>query len=282
MRSSLLKKPQMRGPRERSALYGAQATENDADAAFSADCYDTAIMIAIILAGGLGTRLRSALPHLPKPMAPVNDRPFLEYVMDYWMDQGCEEFILSVGYGSDAILRHFGSRRGSCPVAYAIENEPLGTGGALLAAARQMDPAKHPRVLVLNGDTLLAADLNALQNAHAVADAHATLTLLPATEENRYGRLTLDDERRVRSFTPDGTDGEWINGGLYLFDSQWLASEARGRTDACSLERELFPQWIRSGVRVAGCATDAPFLDIGLPESYARSAEFVSNLVKGV
>jgi len=100
-------------------------------------------MEAIILAGGLGTRLRSAVPSLPKPMAPIKGKPFLGYLFDYWLHQGIKHFILSVGYKYEVIHERFGTKYKDADVSYAIENEPLGTGGGLLLALNSLDQKSH-------------------------------------------------------------------------------------------------------------------------------------------
>lgn len=113
------------------------------------------MITAIILAGGMGTRLRSAVPDLPKPMAPIHERPFLEHQMDYWIGQGVSRFIVSVGYMKEVIMDHFGASYRATPLTYAIEEEPLGTGGGLLLAAQGLSET----FLVLNGDTFFEVDL---------------------------------------------------------------------------------------------------------------------------
>ena len=121
---------------------------------------------AVILAGGLGTRLRSAVPDLPKPMAPIGGRPFLEYQLDYWIVQGISRFVLSVGYRHEAIMQHLGTRYKGIELEYAIEKRPLGTGGGLLLAAEKA--SRGGPFLLLNGDTYFAADWKVL-NAYALA-----------------------------------------------------------------------------------------------------------------
>ena len=116
-------------------------------------------MEAVVLAGGLGTRLRAAVSDVPKPMAPVGGRPFLERLLDYWIGQGVRRAVLAVGYMYDTIRRHFGDEYRGCAIAYSIENHPLGTGGALIQA---LPLVQDPTFLVLNGDTYFAVPLDAL------------------------------------------------------------------------------------------------------------------------
>ena len=120
------------------------------------------VRTAIILAGGLGTRLRKVAPKVPKPMAPINNRPFVEYQMDYWINQGITQFILSVGYLKDVIINHFGNSYKGISIEYVEESSPLGTGGGLLFAAKNL----HETFVVLNGDTFFEVNINSLYKFH--------------------------------------------------------------------------------------------------------------------
>jgi D-glycero-alpha-D-manno-heptose 1-phosphate guanylyltransferase len=120
---------------------------------------------AIILAGGLGTRLRSAVPDLPKPMAPIAGRPFLAYQLDYWIRQGVDRFVLSVGYRHESIMAYFGAAYRGIAVDYSVEQTPLGTGGGLLLALERLDGGQRP-FLLLNGDTYFEVDLATLSAFH--------------------------------------------------------------------------------------------------------------------
>src|SRR5438067_6674889 len=115
---------------------------------------------AIVLAGGLGTRLRSAVADVPKPMAPIRGRPFLEYLFDHWIDQGIRRFTLSVGYRHEVIVDHFGKAYHGATIRYAVERSPLGTGGALLGTLATF--SVEAPVLLLNGDTYFAVDVKRL------------------------------------------------------------------------------------------------------------------------
>jgi len=117
---------------------------------------------AIILAGGLGTRLKEVAPNTPKPMVIINGRPFLEYQMEYWINQGITRFILSVGYLKDLIINHFGDSFNGASIEYVVEPKPLGTGGGMLLAAKNITEI----FIVLNGDTYIEVDLNSLYKFH--------------------------------------------------------------------------------------------------------------------
>ena len=131
-------------------------------------------LTAIILAGGLGTRLKDVLPDLPKPMAPILGRPFLEYLMDYWIKQGVNHFILSVGYQKKVIMSHFSNEYHGASIEYSIENTPLGTGGALLKASQNISDL----FLLLNGDTFIEVDLKQMIAFHFNKKSDWTLSII--------------------------------------------------------------------------------------------------------
>ncbi len=210
-------------------------------------------MEAIVFAGGLGTRLRSAVPDRPKPMADVRGRPFLEHLMDHWIEQGIARFILSVGYRHEHIQAHFGAAYRGIPIAYAIEETPLGTGGALALAARAR--THEGLTLVLNGDTYFPVPL-----APLVSLGRETMVLRRLEHNDRYGSVELDSDGRITAF---GQGGGLINGGIYLF------STFPQSTAPASLEQDYFPQWIRERPIYGSIAT-TPFIDIGIPTDYHR------------
>lgn len=229
-------------------------------------------MEAIILAGGLGTRLRSAVPDLPKPMAPVSGRPFLEHQLDYWLAQGVTRFILSVGYRYDAISRHFGEAYRGIPVGYAIEREPLGTGGGLMLAAREL--AAPGPFLVLNGDTYFEVALGTLRDFHAARGADIALSLLRSPQQGRYTGLETGAAGEVLSLNT-GKKGGLANGGVYLVSHALLDGGAWPPGSRLSLEEDILPTALRAGKRMFGLEFPGRFLDIGIPEDYARAADLL-------
>lgn len=219
-------------------------------------------MEAVVLAGGLGTRLRAAVSDVPKPMAPVGGRPFLERLLDYWIGQGVRRAVLAVGYMYDSIRRHFGDEYRGCAIAYSIEDHPLGTGGALV----QSLPLVHgDTFLVLNGDTYFAVPLEALGAFHRRHGADVSMSLF-RSDNPRYTGISLDPDGRVSSFSGEGL----VNGGVVLF--QRSALEGLPATIA-SLEKDLLP-----GMKGAiyGCVFDVPFVDIGLPEDWRAAANIIT------
>lgn len=232
------------------------------------------VTTAIVLAGGLGTRLRAAVPDLPKPMAPVAGRPFLEHLMAYWHSQGIERFILSVGYRHEAIESHFGTRYRDATVEYAIETEPLGTGGAVLLAARGL--ATEQRFLLLNGDTYFAASLRDLHESAVRWDADWCFSVFRSDDTERYMGMALSTSGQVISLRADqATVGQRVNGGVYCVHPRSLR-RLEGRFGArFSLENDFLPAAHASGQRLFALECAGTFIDIGIPADYRRAADVI-------
>lgn len=230
---------------------------------------------AVILAGGLGTRLRSAVPDLPKPMAPVAGRPFLEHLLDYWIAQGINRFVLSVGYRHEIIVDHFGVAYKAAELLYAIEETPLGTGGALLLAAGKV--AAGESFLVLNGDTYFAAELKQLVTFAQQHDADWCFSLFQPAEEGRYMGMAVSPHGRVTALqSGSARPGHPANGGVYWLHARALQCCGLAAGQKCSLEDDLAPAALASGLRVFGCAFPGSFIDIGVPEDYRRAAKVIT------
>jgi D-glycero-alpha-D-manno-heptose 1-phosphate guanylyltransferase len=229
-------------------------------------------MEAIVLAGGLGTRLRGAIGELPKPLAPVGGRPFLEYLLDYWIGQGVTRFVLSVGYRHEMITAHFGAAYRGKDIQYAVEDRPLGTGGGLLLAASTVS-APGP-FLVLNGDTYFEAPLGRLREFHTARRAEATLALFRAPQDGRYLGLRVGALGEVLSLDA-GEKGGLANGGVYLIERGLLDGDSGRPSAALSFEEDILPLALRGGRRLYGLECAGRFLDIGVPEDYARAAELL-------
>ena len=236
-------------------------------------------MEAIILAGGLGTRLRSAVPSLPKPMAPIKGKPFLGYLFDYWLHQGIKHFILSVGYKYEVIHERFGTKYKDADVSYAIENEPLGTGGGLLLALKQLR-SKEP-FLLLNGDTFFAVNLNNLFKYHKNCRADMTLSLVEIKNNKRYSGVLLDKQGLVCSIDSptDSSKTSIANGGVYMIEHDLFRKHLKRSLNKCSLEEELLPQLLIQKKLIAGFASNDSFIDIGIPHDYNLAANVLSQHV---
>ena len=229
-------------------------------------------MEAIVLAGGLGTRLRGILQGVPKPMAPVAGRPFLEIQLNQLARAGCARVILSVGHLHEVIESHFGAKWRGMSLDYAIENEPLGTGGAIRAALME---GTEDNILVLNGDTFLAADYAEMMSFHAAEGARMTMAVAYQRDVARYGGVMIKEDR-VAGFEEKGRSGPgWINAGAYVVrrDLEWppnLPGKFSFETDF------LAPDIAR--LRPAAYKVDGLFIDIGVPEDLARAQTELAGL----
>lgn len=225
-----------------------------------------------ILAGGLGTRLRSVVADRPKVLARVNGRPFLSHLLDQVAEAGFEQVVLCTGFRADAVEAEFGHSYRTLRLGYSPEPEPLGTGGALRLALPQLTSSS---VLVLNGDSYCDADLAAFWQTHQQSGARGSLLLVWVADAGRYGQVEVTSQGEILSFREKqpGAPAGWINAGIYLLERALLANIPVGR--AVSLERECFPGWL--GLRLQGVTVQGKFLDIGTPQSYAQAEAFFSN-----
>lgn len=222
-------------------------------------------MEAIVLAGGLGTRLAGRLDGVPKPMAPVAGRPFLEILLNQLQLAGCTRALLSVGHLHHVIQQHFGAGHRGIKLDYVIEHEPLGTGGAIRAA---LNCATEENVLVLNGDTFLQADYAAIIRFHAAAGAPLTIAVTHQDNIARYGGVLMEGAR-IAGFEEKGRSGPgWINAGSYVLrrDLQWPEELA----EKFSFEKDFLVPQIRR-LAPAAYKVDGFFLDIGIPEDLDRA-----------
>jgi D-glycero-alpha-D-manno-heptose 1-phosphate guanylyltransferase len=225
---------------------------------------------AIILAGGFGTRLQSVLADIPKCMAPVNGKPFLTYILDYLITQKISKVILSVGFRKEHIINYFGDNYNSIAIVYAIENEPLGTGGAIKLAMNQVTGKS---VFVLNGDTHFIPDLELMHETHEKSSADITIAVKQMLETDRYGTVELDKNAAIIHFKekePNMGTG-LINGGIYLINRHVLDAFGEKRF---SLEQVVFKKSTYS-LKMQAFRTDAFFLDIGIPDDYTKAQNMI-------
>ena len=225
-------------------------------------------MEAAILAGGLGTRLRSVVSDVPKCMAPVGGRPFLYYLLEQLRGYEVTRVILSVGYKREVIKDWISAHASDYPFefVFAEEEQPLGTGGGIRMAASF---AYSSELIVLNGDTFFDADLNALRHALHSAAASVAVALKPMTDFDRYGTAELSGDGTVTAFHEKQPKRQGlVNGGIYALD---LSSDIfSGMPEKFSFETEVLDAQCRRG-KVAGLVQDGYFIDIGIPEDYSRA-----------
>ncbi|MGZ8551338.1 MAG: nucleotidyltransferase family protein, partial [Chitinophagaceae bacterium] len=223
---------------------------------------------AIILAGGLGTRLRSVVSGLPKCMAPVAGRPFLFYVINYLRSQGIDKFIFSLGYKHEIIEDYLDAQFSTLNFQCSIEEEPLGTGGAIQLACRL---ATEHNVLVANGDTLFKINGKELFSFHIDHEADCTLALKPMQQFDRYGVVELAEKATVKNFKEKQFyESGLINGGMYVLNvKNFLAKSFPAKF---SFEKDYLEQYYQQG-KIYGLIQDNYFIDIGIPEDYERVQE---------
>ena len=225
-------------------------------------------MEAIVLAGGLGTRLRSVVTDLPKPMAPIGDKPFLEYILKYLEKNGVKRVILSVGYKWETIKEYFGSSFNGIELIYSVEDEPLGTGGAIQKAISQVI---GEQVYIINGDTFFDVNLKSLTLKD---NSKLMLSLKHMERFDRYGCVESDENNLVTAFTEkDYREIGSINGGIYL--------ASRDIFDAFNLESifsfEEFMQDNLNELKISSTVFENYFIDIGIPEDYEKAQNEIKN-----
>ncbi|MCX7627395.1 MAG: nucleotidyltransferase family protein [Methylophilaceae bacterium] len=219
-------------------------------------------MEAIVLAGGFGSRLRQVVADVPKPMAPIAGRPFLEILLGSLAEKGFSRVVLSLGYMAEKISGHFGARFAGLDITYVVEDTPLGTGGATRLAATA---CAQDHVFVFNGDTYLDLEVDLLERQWQ-AKRHPIVVGRRVPDTTRYGRLVVDGDR-ITSFAEKGIAGPGlINAGCYVVATDALAQFPVNQP--FSIETDyLVPEVARATVEVF--VTEGVFIDIGIPEDYA-------------
>jgi len=222
-------------------------------------------MEAIVLAGGKGARLGELSRETPKPMLPVGDKPFLEYILDYLYQEGVTHIVLSVGYLARKIIGYFGDNYKGVPITYSIETEPMGTGGAIRVS---MEFAKEDEVIVLNGDTFFQINLNSVLDKHRHKGALLTMVLRYVDNCSRYGVALLEGDKVV-GFKEKSAGGEaLVNGGVYIVNRH--AALELMPVKSHSFEIDFLPSML-SKDKVYAVINDEYFIDIGIPDDYQRA-----------
>jgi D-glycero-alpha-D-manno-heptose 1-phosphate guanylyltransferase len=219
----------------------------------------------IVLAGGLGTRLRSVIADLPKPMAIINGKPFLHYVFLYLTKQRISKAILAVGYKSMAIESYFGDKYLDVKIEYSLETEPLGTGGGIRKAFSKVDDIAY----VLNGDTFFDVTLQSLYNFHKETAADISLALKPMSNFDRYGTVELAGDKIIQFNEKKYTESGLINGGVYILSKKVFGTVGQ---EKFSFEKEVLEQHV-TNKRICGKVFNDYFIDIGIPEDFSKAQE---------
>jgi D-glycero-alpha-D-manno-heptose 1-phosphate guanylyltransferase len=230
-------------------------------------------IVAVILAGGFGKRIRHLLPDIPKPMAPVNGRPFLEWVVRYLAAQKIRRVILSTGHLAETVARHFQTQPvKNVRVICVPETRPLGTAGGFLNAIGGV--SEQPDAwLVLNGDSLAPAPLDKILESLDDPKVEGAVLGVRVADASRFGTISQNARGELAGFSEKKPGAGVINAGVYLFRRS--AIERFPDKTPLSIETEVFPALVAEEVRLKVCVTDAPFLDIGTPESLPLAEEFI-------
>lgn len=228
---------------------------------------------AVVLAGGMGTRLRSVIQDIPKPMAPVGDKPFLNFILDDLLAQGVKRVVLSTGYKHEVVENYYKNRYKDLEIAYSVEDSPLGTGGAIKQALQHI---KTPHALVLNGDTMFKASLQTMADLHLDQKADMTLALKKMENCQRYGTVETANGK-VSGFREktESTLAGAINGGIYLLKTNLLNRQELPQK--FSFEKD-FMEVYHPKLKMVAYLSDAYFIDIGIPEDYARAQQELLSL----
>ena len=229
---------------------------------------------AVLLVGGLGTRLRSVVPSAPKVLASVGKKSFLHLLVSQLRSQGIRRLVMCTGYLAEQIEHEFGDGRAwDVAIEYSEEEQSLGTAGAVKLAARYLKD--DPEFLVMNGDSFLEIDFHNFMAFHRSHDAMATIAVLNVENTNRYGTVSVDANGRVLGFA-EKTGREvpgLVNGGVYVFKRAVLERIPEHQS---SLEKEIFPRLVDQGVYAQ--EQHGMFIDIGTPADYARAQGLCDSL----
>ncbi|ORA67983.1 GDP-mannose pyrophosphorylase [Mycolicibacterium elephantis] len=234
-------------------------------------------MDAVVLVGGLGTRLRPLTLSAPKPMLPTAGLPFLTHLLSRIAQAGIEHVVLGTSYKAAVFESEFGdgSKLG-LQIEYVVEDQPMGTGGGIANVAPRL---RHDTALVFNGDVLSGADLGALLNSHEENNADVTLHLVRVGDPRAFGCVPTDSDGRVTAFLEKTQDPptDQINAGCYVFNREVIERIPKGR--ALSVEREVFPGLLADGLRICGYVDSSYWRDMGTPEDFVRGS---ADLVRGI
>ncbi|MGK7958617.1 MAG: nucleotidyltransferase family protein [Crocosphaera sp.] len=228
---------------------------------------------SVILAGGYGTRVKHLLPNIPKPMASVVNKPFLEWIIRYLKHQGVTQQILSTGHLGEVIEEHFKTHQVKGVDIYCCrENEPLGTAGGFINAVQQVNLS--PKAwLVMNGDSLIVANFGQLVNYLDEKTVGCVILGVSVDDASRYGSLVFNKSNTLTNFAEKQVGQGFINGGVYLFRHETL--QAFPSEVPLSFEYDVFPTLLKQNIQIKVHPIEAPFLDIGTPETLPQAETFI-------
>jgi D-glycero-alpha-D-manno-heptose 1-phosphate guanylyltransferase len=230
----------------------------------------------VVLAGGIGSRLKEIVSDVPKPMAPVRGRPFLEYLLSYWVKNNAQHIVLSVGYKYQKIMDYFGSSFNEVPITYVIEHEPLGTGGALLKVLNEIRPKDE--FILVNGDTLFLIDPLRIFDLHIKNNADLSMSLRQVDDAGRYHRICPDKAGKIIAIEQPNkkvASGQ-INGGVYIVNPGLFSGYDYDENQNISFENEMLPALINKH-NIYGFSDGGDFIDIGIPEDFHKAQDYLSD-----
>jgi len=223
-------------------------------------------MEAIILVGGFGTRLQHIVSDVPKPMAPVCERPFLNYILDYIADNGISRIIMAVGYKKDTIINYFGNSYREMEIVYSSEDTPLFTGGAIKKA---LTKCSDKQVFIINGDTFFDVNLKKMQEFHYANDSVLTIATKKMFNFERYGTVKIQEDRIINFEEKKSMEQGDINGGIYYMNSNMLDDSDSIKF---SFETDIMAKKVQQ-IPMFAYQSTGYFIDIGIPEDYSKAQQ---------
>lgn len=233
-------------------------------------------LMAVILAGGFGNRLKSVVSTVPKPLAPIADgKCFLDILFEKLISAGCKDFIFCLHYMHWLIKERYGDgERLGVNIEYSVEETPLGTGGAI----GLLRDSLAERFIVLNADTYININYERFVSEHIKKNALISIALTYVNDTERYGFIQHDDRMNITGFLEKGQKtGGFINAGVYLFEPEVFKFIPENNS---SLERDVFPSVLKVGGLISGYCDTSDFADIGIPEDYQQFIKFFAATIK--
>jgi len=232
-------------------------------------------MQALILAGGFGKRLRSVVSDVPKPLAPINNNPFIYYQLKYLEKYNFQKVFISIGYKKELIINYFKKNNFSFDIKFIEENSPLGTGGAIKHFLSTQDSDIDENFFVFNGDTYFPINLSEFYRFYLYLNSDLSIASRSIDKNDRYSSIDVDENNRIIKFLkPDG-NSSLINGGIYIFKKNKINSIFfANMNESFSVEEDIFP----TAIHKINCHTkkfDTDFIDIGIPDDYAKASDIM-------
>lgn len=229
-------------------------------------------MEAIVLVGGKGTRLRSVVSDVPKPMAPVKDKPFLEYLLNELINQGISKAVLAVGYKAEIIMEYFGNRYKNMEIEYSIEENSLGTGGAIKKA---LELTTESNIVIVNGDTFSKVNLAEMMKKHLKNRSDLTIATKTMREFDRYGQVLSENDKIVGFREKQYCDEGNINIGTYIIKKNFFKDVKT--EEVFSFENDIMEKYFGE-MNFISYLSDTMFIDIGIPEDYEKFIDMEKKL----